>query len=161
MTTRIPKNNIYYSTKSVTHLATLLIMPTNQKQFEELSFYTLAHPDTEFFIHQLIVDAYTAQTATIDSKQISIVFALVGLYLFVERKFTGREIQKAHQQLSRFKKDFPPIILPFERGNITISDVLKTKSNKDEMIMKWSASVWSAYQCNTVVIKQFCDGFLT
>lgn len=40
--------------------------------YNELSFYTLAHPDQLYFIHQHIVDAQTAQTADATTKQVSI-----------------------------------------------------------------------------------------
>ena len=65
---------------------------SNDELFGQLSFYTLSHPDSDYFIHQMAVDAYTAQTATEDTKQIGLVFTLVGLYLFAEKNFTGKEI---------------------------------------------------------------------
>ncbi len=69
---------------------------TLQEQYYELSFYTLAHPDKDF-IHQHIVDAYAAQTASEKTKPITIYFSLAGLYLFIEKDYTGRQVQKAHQ----------------------------------------------------------------
>jgi putative acetyltransferase len=53
---------------------------SEQEQYHELACYTLAHPDPGF-IHQNIVDAFAAQTATEADKPIKIAFALVGLYL--------------------------------------------------------------------------------
>ena len=49
--------------------------------------YTLAHPDAAF-IHQHIVDAFTAQTANRDSKPIAVAFALIGLGLYLEKNYT-------------------------------------------------------------------------
>jgi Family of unknown function (DUF5946) len=57
--------------------------------YHELSCYTLAHRDPSF-IHQYIVDAYTAQHANETTKPIAVVFALIGLYLHIEKNFTGR-----------------------------------------------------------------------
>jgi hypothetical protein len=55
---------------------------SEQEQYDELAYYTLAHPDPGF-IHQNIVDAFAAQTASEADKPIKIAFALVGLYLCV------------------------------------------------------------------------------
>jgi hypothetical protein len=63
-----------------------------QEQYDELAYYTLAHPDPGF-IHQNIVDAFAAQTATEADKPIKIAFALVGLYLCTVKGRTGRQAQ--------------------------------------------------------------------
>jgi hypothetical protein len=55
------------------------------EQYNELSYYTLGHPDKKYFIHQHLVDAYTAQKADENTKPIAITFDLVGLYLYVEK----------------------------------------------------------------------------
>ncbi len=135
-------------------------MTTDSKLFEELSYYTLSHPDAGYFIHQLIVDAFTAQTANKDTKRISLVFSLVGLYLLTEKNYTGKQIQKAHTILSNFKDDLPEIKIPVNRGEITISDVLKSELNRDDMIKKWSFSVWKAYEANKEEIERFCETYL-
>lgn len=129
----------------------------NDDHFEELSHYTLSHPDKDYFIHQLIVDAYTAQTANEKTKKIGLVFALVGLYLLKEKNYSGREIQRAHTKLARFKKEFPELIIPEERGQITIVDVIANQASKDEMIKKWCSSVWEAYISNRESIKEYCN----
>ena len=133
---------------------------SSDKLFEQLTFYTLSHPDKDYFIHQLSIDAYTAQTATEDTQQISLVFALVGLYLFAEKNFTGKQIQKAHLLLAKYKDDLPEVILPEKRGNLTIKDVLTSTENIDDMIKQWCVSVWKAYEVNRKKIKQFCDKYL-
>ena len=117
-----------------------------EKQYQELAFYTLSLQD-KTFIHQYIVDAYTAQTADSDTKPIAIVFALVGLYLCVEKNYSGRQIQLIHIQMSKGKKIFPMIILPIKRGDVNVADVLDKHAGpeRDEMIKKWCVSVWGAY----------------
>jgi hypothetical protein len=40
------------------------------------------------------VDAYAAQHATPASKPITTAFALIGLFLFAERGFTGKQVQR-------------------------------------------------------------------
>lgn len=48
--------------------------------FHELTYYTLTRSREEF-MHQYVVDAYGAQTASASDKPIRLVFALIGLYL--------------------------------------------------------------------------------
>lgn len=122
----------------------------NQKsdldKYYELSYYTLAHKDPRF-IHQNIVDAFAAQTADENTKPIKITFALIGLYLYIEKNYSGREVQLIHMKLAKGRKYWPTFVLPKDRGAITIDDVLATSPGKtrDEMIHKWCASVWQAY----------------
>ncbi len=113
--------------------------------FHELSFYTLSHADPSF-IHQHVVDAYAVQTADDHSKPIGVVFGLVGLYLHVEKNFTGRQVQQTHMRLGRRRKSWPHLVLPEQRGNITVADVLATPpgSDRDEMIHRWCTSTWEA-----------------
>jgi len=90
-------------------------------------FYTLSHPDKSYFIHQHVVDAYSAQTADENTKPIGLVFALVGLYLYLEKNYTGRQVQQAHMKLANNKKPWPKIELPKDRGAITVTDVLNAQ----------------------------------
>ncbi len=76
---------------------------TDQEKYNELSYYTLAHTDPSF-IHQHIVDAYAAQHADENTKSITLTFALVGLYLHIEKKYSGKEVQRAHMQLANQRK---------------------------------------------------------
>src|ERR1700733_15180069 len=77
--------------------------PDPEDLYHELSCYTLAHPDPSF-IHQHIVDAYTAQHADETTKPIALVFALIGLYLHVEKNFTGRQVQRFHRKLAKIRR---------------------------------------------------------
>jgi hypothetical protein len=117
------------------------------EQYNELSYYTLGHPDKKYFIHQHIVDAYTAQKADENTKSIAITFALVGLYLYVEKNYSGKQVQIAHMTMSENKKVWPVIKLPVQRGDITISEVLSTTpgTERDLMIKRWCISVWHAF----------------
>lgn len=121
-------------------------MPTEQDLQHDLTYYTLAHGDPAF-IHQHVVDAFAAQHATPDSKPIQVVFALIGLYLHLDRGFTGRQVQRAHMQLGtpRRKWILPP--LPTGRGAVRVADVLAASPgpDRDVMIDVWCASVWHAY----------------
>jgi hypothetical protein len=122
-------------------------MPTDLELFDELSYYTLAHSDPSF-VHQNAVDAFTAQNADADTKPIAIVFALAGLYLYVEKNFTGRQVQIAHIQLARRRKKWSKPPLPDRRGSVRVGDVLAEAPgpNRDAMIHCWCISVWEAFQ---------------
>ncbi len=112
-----------------------------------MSYYTLEKRDPEF-IHQYIVDAFAAQTADAKTKPITLAFALIGLYLHLEKDYTGKEVQQAHMVLGKTKKAWPKFELPVERGDFTVVDVLAAPfgAPRDEAINKWSQSVWQAYK---------------
>lgn len=57
--------------------------------FSDLSCYMVAKGDAAF-IHQHAVDAYEAQHAGGNSRPITAVFGLIGLYLALEKGYTGR-----------------------------------------------------------------------
>lgn len=118
----------------------------DQKMFYKLSCYTQTHPDPSF-IHQYAVDAFTAQCANGNTKPITISFALIGLYLHIEKNFSGREVQIAHVKLAKHRKEWPKFNLPLSRGHVTVYDVLDAPRGpeRDEMIHKWCISVWDAY----------------
>ena len=122
-------------------------MQTSRDEFHELSFYTLSHPDSAYFIHQHIVDAFQAQTADANTKPIGLIFSLVGLYLYCEKNYSGRQVQLAHMQMAQNKKPWPKIELPADRGEITVSEVLKTPEGqmRDDMIREWCKCVWLTY----------------
>jgi hypothetical protein len=120
---------------------------SDQDMYNDLVYYTLDHPDKIYFIHQHVVDAYTAQHADDKTKPISITFALAGLYLFIEKNYSGKQVQMAHIRMAKNKKAWPAIKLPVQRGVISISNVLETLPGKkrDLMIRSWCISVWQAF----------------
>jgi hypothetical protein len=120
---------------------------TDEELYHEQTCYTLAHPDPSF-IHQHVVDAYAAQHADETTKPIGIVFALAGLYLYLEKDFTGRQVQKAHMRLANHRKQWEQPTFPLERGAVVISDVVAAPAGeqRDALIREWCASVWSAWR---------------
>lgn len=133
---------------------------TDLETFQELAFYTLSKGDPAF-THQHAVDAYAAQHAGDDTKPISLVFGLVGLYLAQERGWTGRQAQLFHMKMARHKRSWPEIPLPENRGAITVNDVLAAPPGmeRDERIMDWCRSVWMAYENAHVIIKDLVEEF--
>lgn len=120
---------------------------TEENAYNELCAYTLMHGDPSF-IHQHVVDAYMAQHVNQRSKPMGVTFALVGLFLHVERKFTGRQVQRAHMQLGRHKQTWPSFALPADRGSMTVRDVMAAPPGplRDNAIHEWSAAVWNAFR---------------
>jgi hypothetical protein len=102
------------------------------------------------FILQHVVDAFSVQTANTETKPIGVVFGLVGLYLHVERQFSGHQVQKAHMVLGRRKREWPRVYLPEHRGSITVVDVLAAAPgpDRDTAIDDWCRSVWTAFTRN-------------
>lgn len=121
-------------------------MASQETAYHEVCAYTLTRGD-DTFIHQHVVDAWAAQHASVDSKPIGVFFALVGLYLHIERGFTGRDVQRVHMQLAKRPEPWPVTMLPVARGGITAIDVLASPegSARDAMIHDWARSVWEAY----------------
>ncbi len=120
---------------------------TDQDLYDELAFYTLELHDPEF-LHQHIVDAYAVQHADARTKPIAVVFGLIGLYLYLEKDFTGRQVQRAHMQLARRRRRWiaPPI--PQRRADIGVADVLAAPTGRERhtMIRNWCKAVWQDWQ---------------
>lgn len=115
--------------------------------YEALTYYTLGHTSPDF-IHQEIVDAWAAQNADERTRPITLVFALAGLYLYVEHGFTGRQVQRAHMAMARHRKPWDSIPLPEERGAVQVGEVVTAPAGpiRDAMIRRWCESVWDAYR---------------
>lgn len=122
-------------------------MSNHQASYDKVYVYSMGRPG---FILQYVADAFTAQTANADSKPISVVFALVGLYLHVERKFSGRQVQRVHMELGRKKRVWPTIALPEHRGTMTVLDVLAAPegTKRDLAIDDWCRSVWLSFSAD-------------
>ena len=135
-------------------------MKTDQEAYDKLSLYTLAHASPEF-IHQYAVDAYAAQHADEHSKPVYLAFALAGLYLHLEKGFSGKAVQLAHMEMGKAKMKWPVFGLPIERGSMNVSDVLVAAPGKDrdEAIAKWSASVWEAYSASHAKVAEWVQTF--
>jgi hypothetical protein len=121
-------------------------MTAEEQAHQELQAYTLGHGDPAF-IHQHVVDAWAAQHADEQTKPIGLTFALVGLYLHVEKGLSGRQVQRVHMELARRKRDWPSFPLPDKRGAVTASAVMAAAAGpeRDRAIAAWCASVWAAY----------------
>jgi hypothetical protein len=122
-------------------------MDATHAAYEEVYVYAMGRPG---FILQHVVDAFGVQTASNDSKPISVVFGLIGLYLRVERHFSGRQVQEVHMKLGRRKREWPRVFVPEARGRLTVADVLATPAGaeRDIAIDDWSRCIWAAVSGN-------------
>ena len=106
------------------------------------------------FILQHVVDAFAVQSVSDDSRPIGLVFGLVGLYLRVEKQFSGRQVQRVHMELGRRKREWPRVYVPEDRGSMTVADVLAASAGpeRDTAIDNWCRSVWTAFGANRETI---------
>jgi Family of unknown function (DUF5946) len=131
------------------------IVISEQEAYDQLCAYTLSRGDAAF-LHQHVVDAFASQHANEQSKPIGITFALVGLYLLIERQFSGREVQRAHMRLAQRKQNWPTFVLPKNRGSITVLDVMAYPEGveREKAIHDWCASVWAAFAASREIIAE-------
>jgi hypothetical protein len=79
----------------------------------------------------------------------------VGLYLHVERGFTGKEVQFAHMKLGRTKQAWPVFALPEFRGTVTATTVLAARlDDRDRSIHAWCKSIWREFAHARPAIEQ-------
>jgi hypothetical protein len=134
------------------------IPPAQRDAYDELQCYTLAHGGGTF-IHQHVVDAWAAQHADEQTKPIALTFALVGLYLYLEKGFTGRQVQRAHMALARHRRGWPSFDLSHDRGSITAADVMAVPPGpeRDQAIDAWCASVWDAFRTSRDAVAELLE----
>lgn len=127
----------------------------------ELSAYSLGRGYSEF-IHQHVVDAYGAQHIIGTASNIGIAFSLIGLYLAVEKGFSGRAVQRAHMRLARAKKRWPKFESPRERARLTVLDVMQAEAGqpRDEMIVLWAAAIWRTWSEAHEWARETCEQLL-
>ena len=126
-------------------------MESARAAYDEVYVDTMGRPG---FILQHVVDAFVVQTASNHSKPITVVFGLVGLYLRVEKQYSGHQVQQVHMKLGREKRGWPSICFPEDQGRITVVDVLAASAGpeRDKAIDDWCRSVWTAFSGNRQII---------
>lgn len=130
---------------------------SDRAAYDALAAYTLSLADPSF-VHQHAVDAYAAQRAT-GQKPITIAFALVGLYLYLEKNYSGREVQRAHMRYARKRKQWPSFQPPAERGAMTVVEVLDARPgpDRDRAIRQWARSVWAAWSAQHAKVAELVE----
>lgn len=127
--------------------APLTVSKVCQEYYDELACYTLSRQDPDF-IHQYIVDAYAAQHIGPKTKPVTLAGALIGLYLFAEHDYTGREVQRVHMLLGNEMKAWPLFDAPKGRAAITVIDALNAPTGelRDRAIRDWAKAVWELWK---------------
>lgn len=128
--------------------------------YDRLCAWTLSRGDADF-VHQHVVDAHMLQTADAETKPIGIAFALAGLYLCLERDFTGREVQRAHMKLGRAGGPWPTFVLPRDRGDVTPEHVIEAADGpaRVEAIRTWCRSVWLPWSAQRQEVLAFLQAY--
>jgi hypothetical protein len=115
------------------------------KLYDELRGRTLVLGDLAF-VHQYAVDAYTAQHLVDGSSSIRGAFALAGLCLAVERKFSGRQVQRAHTLMAKRRRKWPLFSSPGVVNWMTVGEVAKVSDRElPDALERWCDSVWAAF----------------
>lgn len=125
------------------------------EQYNELAYYTLSQ-DVKYFIHQHVVDAYTAQYATKSTKKIALFFALAGLYLTVEKGYSGKQVQLAHLKMANDKEMIPSLHpINIEQTNkIETILLFAPGAERDKKIIEWCHWVWDKYTVHHDQVRQ-------
>ncbi len=112
--------------------------------------------------HQMTVDAYTAQHVGPMSPRIGPAFALIGLYLALERGLDGLQVRDAHGFLARTKHDWPAFEAPAHSWPMTVFDIAIADGPMDhaEAVRRWGASVWDAWTSEHARVRALADPLL-
>ncbi len=121
-------------------------MTAGQDAYAALTFYSLELQDAAF-LHQHIVDAYSAQHADQTSRPMAIVFSLLGLYLYLEKGFTGRQVQRVHTLLASRRQHWIAPPLPPEPAPIGVAHVMAAPPGieREAAVRAWCQAVWESW----------------
>lgn len=120
--------------------------PECWEEFGRLSAYGLEQA-SEDFRHQVAIDAYAAQHPGPPARRITLWFALAGLHLALDKGWTGRQVQVAHQRLSHLDKVGPDLDRPSYPAAMTVGDVMAECPgyDRDTAVLAWARAVWRAW----------------
>jgi hypothetical protein len=130
--------------------------------FSNLQCYTVAKQDPAF-IHQHAVDAYEAQHVGGTTRNITVAFGLIGLYLALEKGYTGRQVQLAHMSIAKTREDWPRLEPPDQPAFVTVMDVLcaGTDAEKDVLVRKWMDAVWESWADRHAWVRKTTEDLLS
>jgi hypothetical protein len=109
-----------------------------------------------------VVDTYAAQHAGGTTRTITVAFGLTGLYLALEKGYTGRQVQRAHMQIAKIQKDWPRLQPPAMPAECTVLDVLHAPEGpkRDRMIRQWMAAVWESWADRQEWVRETTDALM-
>jgi len=116
------------------------------EMFMKLSGYIAQGYDEEF-IQQMSIDTYEAQHAGGTTKNIAGAFGLIGLYLSLEKGFSGKEVQRAHMDLANRSKEWPRFGPSPSKWKMTVKNVVDAGPKKSKkMIHLWAKATWKEWE---------------
>ena len=110
----------------------------------QLLGYEVEHSAQLGYLHQLRIDAYGAQHVSPDAPRIGPVFALNGLYMYLERGSGNIDVRTAHGIMANAYDDWPAMTPPATVGRLTAYDVL-TADDVESALITWAREVWESW----------------
>ncbi|TCO49125.1 hypothetical protein EV646_103103 [Kribbella antiqua] len=113
----------------------------------QLLGYEIEHAVELGYLHQLRIDAYGAQHVSPQQPPIGPVFALNGLYMYLERGSGNLDVRTAHSIMANSYDDWPVLTPPSTVGRLTAYDVLNAGSVQDveAALITWADQVWQSW----------------
>jgi hypothetical protein len=111
--------------------------------------YEIDHQLDLGHLHQLRIDAYGAQHVGPRTRPITTVFALNGLYMYLERGSGNLDVRTAHGIMANSYSDWPVLTPPEQVGRLTAHAVLQAGAvgvrEVEERLIEWAGQVWAAW----------------
>ena len=127
----------------------------------EVTSNVMQHPEVLGRWHQTCVDAYAAQHVGPQTRPMTVCFALNGLYLVLERGWSGIAARDAHGHLARtvVRADWPWFEPPSEAGPLTVLDVALSADPDAQgaAIEAWGRSVWATWSHVHDAVRELTD----
>jgi hypothetical protein len=113
----------------------------------QLLGYEVEHAVELGYLHQLRIDTYGAQHVSPHMPPIGPVFALNGLYMYLERGSGNIDVRTAHGIMANSYDDWPMLTPPATVGELTAYDVLTAGSVHDveAALITWAEQVWQSW----------------
>ncbi len=100
-------------------------------------------------VHQLVVDAYTAQHPRVDTPRAlrQVMLCLMTLGLFVEEEVDPAKGPRLHQRMVASLPDLEPLAPPSTVVGMTVDDVLAARDAADHVRLarEWADRLWRAW----------------
>jgi hypothetical protein len=113
----------------------------------ELVGFEVEHQAELGHLHQLRIDAYGAQHVGPQSPAIGVIFALNGLYMYLERGSGNLDVRTAHGIMANSHSDWPILTPPPQVGDLTAHAVLRagTVQGVGKQMIAWAEEVWNSW----------------
>jgi hypothetical protein len=138
--------------------------------YGEVQGFELTHAELVRDYHQLAVDAYAAQHAPRDRggaiPPIGVAYALVGLYLALDRGVPGVEVRAAHQRMGKPDPSWPRLPAPRETGALTVLEVaaagvmVDSPAGHGRAVWAWATAVWRAWAAEHAAVAALTERLL-